>query len=701
MSQEIYPNDFFIRGNLNVIEDVQTTGQIISGGQELLGLISSQISALSLASLSGTFDNLNSVYSTVQSNSSTVWNYQGTDLKGLSANWQNTFTAVTANSAKWESVYSNVNSNSATYATSSFVQGNFFPLSGGYVTGNTHFNGNVTIFGDLSSSGTQTFANTVFTTTSSLSVYHVGGTGPALIVSQDGAGDIASFYDLDQGVEVLHVGGVNSTYPNVGIKVSNPNKDFTVNGEISASGNIWTSGTILSAGQDILSLVMPNINTVYNTVNANSAVNWNYQGTDLKSLSADWQTGYQYAAAYSSVSSTFLTSETDSQTLSFNEATKGLSISNGNTVSLSSLIDNTAIDTGVRSLTSQWNSAYSTVNSNSATIWNYQGTDLKALSGNWQNAYTNLIANSGAYLSAVDLAFWSVSANWDSVYNTVQANSAIAWNYQGTDLKDLSAGWVGGNEAYTNLVANSAAYLSSVDLSFLAASANWDSVYNTVQTNSAAVWSYQGDDIKALSGNWQEAYTNVINNSAAYLSAVDLSFLSVSGNWDSVYNSVANTSATWDSVYSSFSAASSTFLTSETDSQTLSFDESTKDLSISNGNTVSLSALVDGTAIDNGVRALTSVWDSTYSTVQTNSATTWNYQGTDLKDLSANWQNAYTTVTNSSASWDSVYSNVVANSATNVKTAATTVPGTSAITTIVAVSALPVSPDPNTLYIVL
>ena len=53
------------------------------------------------------------------------------------------------------------------------------------------------------------------------------------------------------------------------------------------------------------------------------------------------------------------------------------------------------------------------------------------------------------------------------------------------------------------------------------------------------------------------------------------------------------------------------------------------------------------------------------------------------------------------ANWDSVYSNVVTNSATNVKTAATTVPGTSAITTIVAVSALPVSPDSNTLYIVL
>jgi hypothetical protein len=34
-------------------------------------------------------------------------------------------------------------------------------------------------------------------------------------------------------------------------------------------------------------------------------------------------------------------------------------------------------------------------------------------------------------------------------------------------------------------------------------------------------------------------------------------------------------------------------------------------------------------------------WSSAYSTVQANSATTWNYQGTDLKALSGNWQTTY------------------------------------------------------------
>jgi hypothetical protein len=41
------------------------------------------------------------ILTTVQTNSATSWNYQGTDLKALSANWQNTSTVVQSNSAVW------------------------------------------------------------------------------------------------------------------------------------------------------------------------------------------------------------------------------------------------------------------------------------------------------------------------------------------------------------------------------------------------------------------------------------------------------------------------------------------------------------------------------------------------------------------------------------------------------------------------
>jgi hypothetical protein len=111
----------------------------------------------------------------------------------------------------------------------------------------------------------------------------------------------------------------------------------------------------------------------------------------------------------------------------------------------------------------------STVASNSATNWNYQGTDIKSLTSNWQNTYT-----------------------------TVGINSATNWNYQGTDIKTLTSNW---QNTYTN---------------FSAQSANNLSVYTTVNANSATNWNYQGTDIKSLTGNWQNTYTTFSAQSAIY-----------------------------------------------------------------------------------------------------------------------------------------------------------------------------------------
>lgn len=222
-------------------------------------------------------DNFTEVYNSVSAISAAVLE---SDVRALTGNWQDTFTTVNSNSSNWESVYSNVVSNSATYATIDFANNKFFTLSGGLISGATRINGNLTIYGDLSSTGTQTFANTVFSTTSALSVVHVGS-GPAVWIGNNGSGDIASFYDIDQNVEVLHVGGINSSFPNVGVKVSNPNKDFTVNGEISANNTIYDANGNSNQW-----------NSAYSTVQTNSAVNWSYQGTDLKALSSNWQSTY-------------------------------------------------------------------------------------------------------------------------------------------------------------------------------------------------------------------------------------------------------------------------------------------------------------------------------------------------------------------------------------------------------------------------
>jgi len=249
-------------------------------------------------------------------NGSPIWYSTYDTVITLSGGWQLTKEYLDDNQEEWNDTTTTVNTFSSNWDSAYINQQNYLPLSGGRITGDTFFNTNVTIYGDLSCTGTQTFANTVFTTTSALSVFHIGE-GDALWVGNDGPGDIATFYDIDQDIEILHIGGKNSINPNVGVNISNPNKDFTVNGEISASGNIWTSGQILSGDQELLSILN------------NSLLRY----------------------------------------------------------------DNTT----------------STVLSNS---------------GAWDIAYTNLVTNSAAYLSGVDLSFLSVSANWNNAYTYIQSTSS-------------------------------------------------------------------------------------------------------------------------------------------------------------------------------------------------------------------------------------------------------------------------------------
>lgn len=175
---------------------------------------------------SGTWDG---VYSNVRSNSGN-WNATYNTILVSGPVWNNTYSTVNGNSARWTSVYNNVQSNSAFYALDS----NVVKLTGGTIDGNLTITGNITSFGSAS------FASTVYSTTSALSIVNVGNFGPALYVSNDGTGDLASFYDFDSEVEVFHIGGANGSNPYTGIRTSSPNKELTVVGDISATGVIWS-----------------------------------------------------------------------------------------------------------------------------------------------------------------------------------------------------------------------------------------------------------------------------------------------------------------------------------------------------------------------------------------------------------------------------------------------------------------------------
>lgn len=322
------------------------------------------------------------------------------------------------------------------------------------VQGSSKFFGNVTIFGDLTATGVSTFANTVFSTTSALSVVHVGS-GPAAWIGNDGTGDIASFYDIDQNIEVLHIGGNNSAFPNVGVKTSTPNKDFTVKGELSSSGTVYDA-TGNSA----------NWNSVYSSVTPVSS-NWSSVYSSVASTSGDWN------SVYSSVVNT---------SANWNSTYSSVNSVSGNWQNVYNL---------VAPASASWNSVYSSVASVSAS-WNSVYSSVNSVSANWQNTYTNYSANSASYATT-------------STVNAVSSQLVLATDFN----------------AYKTDVASATATLLPTSV-YQSASGVWQNTYNTVQTNSASNWdnasvtSYVDNNFLSLTGGTISGNLSVLG-SVAYL----------------------------------------------------------------------------------------------------------------------------------------------------------------------------------------
>jgi len=417
---------------------------------------------------------------------------------------------------------------------------------------------------------------------------------------------------------------------------------LSVSGDLSASGRIYQNGNDLQSEIESISAISISTKT---TLQSNSAF-WNYQGSDIKALTADWVGGN---AAYTTVQANSASWALDSTT-----------------------------DTGVRALTSNWQNTFTTVQSNSAN-WNYQGSDIKALTGDWQEAYTNLVTNSAAYLSSVDLSFLSVSTNWDSVYTTV-LNESASWIGGGSTVGEylpLSGGTMTGPISFMY------PYGSRLD----------QGIYDSSRSGLSGISLVCSVNYDF---NWQAGWITSLEQDR--LTPMPLYIDSGAGTSLRVWNGNYIGDGTGTEItHTGITFADNTTQTTAFTGNTLSFDETTKDLSISNGNTVSLSALVDASGIDTDVRSLTSNWQNTFTTVQSNSST-WDYQGSDIKaltggwvggnsayttvqsysatwgagggtgsdvsQLSGNWQSTYTTVSSNSAHWEEAYTTLQANSAT-------------------------------------
>ena len=106
---------------------------------------------------------------------------------------------------------------------------------------NLAVSGDAFISGSLTVTGSATFRNTNYSTTSAISVTNTG-TGPGLVVSQTGDEAVAAFYD-DSNV-ALYIDGRNARAGNVGVNTATPNEKLTVVGNISATGVVYATGML-------------------------------------------------------------------------------------------------------------------------------------------------------------------------------------------------------------------------------------------------------------------------------------------------------------------------------------------------------------------------------------------------------------------------------------------------------------------------
>jgi hypothetical protein len=215
--------------------------------------LQNQINTLSI----GTSTELQSISSVLNTKIDTVSSTLTTDVNALSSNLNNL----------------------RIYTDSSFL-----PLSGGTVTGKVYIHDNLTIYGNVSATGNSYFSNTIYSTTSALSVVNLGNNGPALYVANDGTGDLASFYDIDSNLEVFHIGGANGDFPNIGIKTSTPNKDLTVFGDISASGSIFSTNSIVNNSLTANNISLNN-NKIFTDSDGNLILTTTLSGNGLNRIS--------------------------------------------------------------------------------------------------------------------------------------------------------------------------------------------------------------------------------------------------------------------------------------------------------------------------------------------------------------------------------------------------------------------------------
>ena len=313
-----------------------------------------------------------STYTTVNANSA-LWNTGGYDfslLESTSGNWNSTYTTVGTYSANWESTYTTVGSNSAdwvTYSSDSISAANWV-----LDENNLGSNSNTKV---PTQQSVKAYVDNIVTGVNNLKGGYDASTDSPPLTAGVGVLQGDTYY--------IETGGLFYTE-----QVDPGDLIIAIEDGSNAEGK-W-----VAVNRNLQDELIDKWNSNYTTTSANSA-NWQSTYTTVDAASGNWNSTY-------------------------------------NTVtSLSDTWDDQFDSTAIEAASANWDSTYNTVTSLSDT-WDdqFDSTEIEAASGNWNSTYTT-VTNESADWESTYTTVDTESANWDSTYSTVGTYSAD-WESGGT-----------------------------------------------------------------------------------------------------------------------------------------------------------------------------------------------------------------------------------------------------------------------------
>lgn len=354
----------------------------------------------------------------------------------------------------------------------------------------------------------------------------------------------------------------------------------------------------------------------------------------------------------------------------------------------------------------QWNSAYSNLQSNSAT-W---VSTVSALSSGIYNFALN---SDGTFSVPND----TINTGSNSIQLFSSNSSSITWKGPGGPATDVyaqakaSSGAItltllkgvmsgpfpiidstkiftfnsDGSLTFPDSTIQSTAFTgTAADAVVRSLTSNWQNTYSTVLSNSAqwATDSTTDTGVRALTANWQNAYTG---------------FGAQSANNASVYTTVQTNSSSWTGGGATYVPATYTrwafvgspptsafSIPGATSSETAAY-RVTVDFLLQDPSSYTINNVSDVITFSEAppLSSTIIVIEETFSQVSAGDGAKWNSTYSTVNTNSAAWQNSYTTINAQSARNSSVFSTVSANSATWSAPAANSLTGVTLASSVV------------------